>query len=77
NMVEVGGVRTAFRMPDLLSIGIGGGTIVQPSPLTVGPVSVGHRLTKAALVFGGDTLPLSDIATAAGIVEIGDTSRVA
>jgi N-methylhydantoinase A/oxoprolinase/acetone carboxylase beta subunit len=77
NMVEVGGVRTAFRMPDLLSIGIGGGTIVQPSPLAVGPVSVGHRLTEAALVFGGDTLTLSDIATAAGIVEIGDTSRVA
>ena len=25
-MVEVGGVRTLFRMPDLLSIGLGGGT---------------------------------------------------
>ena len=28
NVVETGGVRTNFRMPDLLSIGIGGGTIV-------------------------------------------------
>ena len=31
NNVEVGGVRTAFRMPDLLSIGLGGGTLVDPS----------------------------------------------
>jgi N-methylhydantoinase A/oxoprolinase/acetone carboxylase beta subunit len=77
NMVEIGGVRTAFRMPDLLSIGIGGGTLVDPVTLAVGPVSVGHRLTEAALVFGGDTLTLSDIATAAGIVEIGDRARVA
>ena len=27
-MVEVGGVRTLFRMPDLLSIGLGGGTAI-------------------------------------------------
>ncbi len=30
NIVEVGGVRTLFRMPDLLSIGLGGGTLVDP-----------------------------------------------
>ena len=30
NNVEVGGVRTAFRMPDLLSIGLGGGTLIDP-----------------------------------------------
>jgi N-methylhydantoinase A/oxoprolinase/acetone carboxylase beta subunit len=77
NMVEIGGVRTAFRMPDLLSVGIGGGTIVDAKTLAVGPVSVGHRLTEEALVFGGATLTLSDIATAAGVVDIGDRSRVA
>src|SRR3546814_19834166 len=27
NVVEIGGVRTLFRMPDLLSIGLGGGTM--------------------------------------------------
>ena len=27
--VEVGGVRTNFRMPDLISVGLGGGTIVR------------------------------------------------
>ncbi len=28
NVVEIGGVRTLFRMPDLLSLGLGGGTRV-------------------------------------------------
>src|SRR5947207_13469509 len=65
NVVEVGGVRTLFRMPDLLSLGLGGGTLVSDDPLTVGPVSVGYRLTERALVFGGDTLTATDIAVAA------------
>ena len=27
SVVEIGGVRTLFRMPDLLSIGLGGGSV--------------------------------------------------
>jgi N-methylhydantoinase A/oxoprolinase/acetone carboxylase beta subunit len=76
NVVQVGGVRTLFRMPDLLSIALGGGTMVAEEPLSIGPVSVGHRLSEQALVFGGDTLTLTDIAVAAGLAEIGDRSRV-
>nr|WP_321443416.1 hydantoinase/oxoprolinase family protein [uncultured Cohaesibacter sp.] len=77
NVVEVGGVRTLFRIPDLLSIAIGGGTIIEPDPLKVGPVSVGYRLGQEAMVFGGNTITCTDIAVAAGLVEIGDKSRVA
>ncbi len=77
NMVEVGGVRTGFRMPDLLSIGIGGGTLVSADGRQIGPVSVGHRLREESLVFGGNTLTCTDIAVAAGIADIGDRSRVA
>ena len=77
SVVEVGGVRTLFRMPDLLSIGLGGGSIVERDPLAVGPKSVGYRLTKLALVFGGTTLTATDVAVAAGIVQIGDTKAVA
>ena len=29
-VVEIGQVRTLFRMPDLISIGLGGGTVVDP-----------------------------------------------
>ena len=74
NVVEVGGVRTLFRMPDLLSSGLGGGTLVTPDPLTVGPRSVGFRLPEKALVFGGDTLTATDIGVAAGLIDLGDRS---
>jgi N-methylhydantoinase A/oxoprolinase/acetone carboxylase beta subunit len=75
--VEIGGVRTNFRMPDVLSMGIGGGSLVRTEPeLTVGPDSVGYELTNRALVFGGDVLTATDVAVAAGLVEIGDPDRV-
>src|SRR4029450_2578637 len=78
NVVEVGGVRTAFRMPDLLSIGVGGGTLGAPvDPEKIGPLSVGYQLTERALVFGGSELTCTDIAVAAGLVELGDPARVA
>jgi N-methylhydantoinase A/oxoprolinase/acetone carboxylase beta subunit len=79
NVVEIGGVRTLFRMPDLLSMGLGGGTIISKGggAVTVGPASVGYRLTEQALVFGGEILTVTDVAVAAGLVDIGDRRRVA
>ena len=52
--VDIGGVRTNFRMPDTYSIGLGGGSLIESDPLKVGPRSVGYELTEKALVFGGD-----------------------
>ena len=52
---DVGGVRTNFRMPDIISIGLGGGSLIRDNGNKVGPDSVGYRLTEKALVFGGDT----------------------
>lgn len=78
--VEVGGVRTNFRMPDVFSIGLGGGSLVQPDPydgVSVGPQSVGYRLTKEGLCFGGATMTTTDIIVAAGKADIGDRSKVA
>ena len=75
--VDIGGVRTNFRMPDVFSFGLGGGSLVSSDPLTIGPRSVGYRITEQALVFGGDTLTTTDIAVAAGVAEIGDPTRVA
>ena len=78
NVVEIGGVRTLFRMPDLLSLGLGGGTMIQSAPaLTIGPASVGYRLTEQGLVFGGDVLTVTDVAVAAGLIDLGDRARVA
>jgi N-methylhydantoinase A/oxoprolinase/acetone carboxylase beta subunit len=77
--VDVAGVRTNFRMPDVLSIGIGGGSLVAEGndQVSVGPRSVGYRLTSEALVFGGKTLTATDIAVAAGRAEVGDPAAVA
>jgi N-methylhydantoinase A/oxoprolinase/acetone carboxylase beta subunit len=77
--VDVGGVRTNFRMPDVLSVGLGGGSLVTANGdgVTVGPRSVGYAITERALVFGGDTLTATDLAVAAGMCEVGDPSRVA
>lgn len=70
---EIGGVRTNFRMPDILSIGIGGGTIVRAGgegeTVTVGPDSVGYELLKRGRIFGGDTLTATDVAVKLGRYE--------
>ena len=69
---EIGGVRSNFRMPDVLSVGLGGGSVVAANGRSVGPRSVGRRLGGEALCFGGDTLTATDIAVAARRVELGD-----
>jgi N-methylhydantoinase A/oxoprolinase/acetone carboxylase beta subunit len=76
--VSVGGVMTNFRMPDVLSVGIGGGSLVRNggADVTVGPESVGYRLVDDALVFGGGTVTATDLAVAAGIADIGDGGNV-
>lgn len=76
--VDVGGVRTNFRMPDVFAIGLGGGTIVagEGDDLTVGPQSVGYKLTEEAMIFGGKTLTTSDVAVGLGLAEFGDKSAV-
>jgi len=77
--VEVGGVRTNFRMPDVFSFGLGGGSLVVDGPggVKVGPTSVGYKLTKEALVFGGGTLTTTDVVVAAGRAFLGDHKKVA
>lgn len=75
--VAVGGVRTNFRMPDVTSVGLGGGSIVSDDGGTVGPVSVGSRLLTEARSFGGGTLTATDIANAVGRARVGGDPRVA
>ncbi|MDR0424767.1 MAG: hydantoinase/oxoprolinase family protein [Clostridiales Family XIII bacterium] len=77
--VTIGGVRTNFRMPDVMSFGLGGGSIVREKggEVSVGPDSVGYRITEEALVFGGGTLTATDIAVRLGMADIGDAGKVA
>ena len=76
--VEIGGIRTNFRMPDLVTIALGGGTVLADDggQVRLGPESVGYRLTDEALVFGGTTPTLTDSAVAAGRARLGDPALV-
>ncbi|MFD8522198.1 ROK family protein [Streptomyces capillispiralis] len=74
--VGLAGIRTNFRMPDVLSVGIGGGSRVRGGGTQVGPDSVGYNLRSHALVFGGDVLTATDIAVAAGHAHVGDAEAV-
>jgi len=78
--VTIGGVRTNFRMPDVVSIGLGGGSIVrqkEDGTVTVGPDSVGYQITEKALCFGGDVCTATDIAVRLGMTDLGDKALVA
>jgi len=77
SVVKVGGVRTLFRMPDITSIGLGGGSHVVLNPFSIGPLSVGYRLLQDGLAFGGRQLTTTDVAVASGILELGEPRKVA
>jgi len=70
--VNIGGVKTNIRCPDLLSIALGGGTIIKHDGAAVGslgPESVGYNLVRLARSFGGPLLTVHDIAVATGILD--------
>ena len=77
--VEIGGIRTNFRMPDLVSVALGGGSIIRADngAVRVGPESVGFELERRALVFGGSTPTLTDAAVAAGRTSLGSDDATA
>lgn len=86
--VDIGGVRTNFRMPDVLALGFGGGTRIHLDPAlyesgrldesstSIGPDSVGYRITEEAMIFGGRVLTASDVAVAAGQAHFGSAARL-
>jgi DUF917 family protein/N-methylhydantoinase A/oxoprolinase/acetone carboxylase beta subunit len=72
--IEIGGVRTNFRMPNIQSIGIGGGSIIKFSDdgekVKVGPTSVGYNLFTCGKSFNGDILTTTDFALKSGLCKI-------
>ncbi|XP_060073810.1 uncharacterized protein LOC132553569 [Ylistrum balloti] len=80
--VMVGGIRTNFRMPDIKSIGLGGGSYVSVDPVRVGPRSAGYNLKNEAIVFGTKSdmkdrrLTATDVAVAAKLCHIGSPGNV-
>lgn len=72
--VDIGGVRTNIRAPDVISIGLGGGSVVriEGDQIFVGPISVGYRLIYEGIAWGGNVITATDIALAKGIMKIDD-----
>ncbi|KAF3056242.1 Hydantoin utilization protein A [Daldinia childiae] len=75
---DLAGVRMNFSCPDVKSIGLGGGSIVRnDETLTVGPDSVGYKITEEARVFGGKVLTATDCTVLANdTVDIGNRELV-
>ncbi|MEM7510941.1 MAG: hydantoinase/oxoprolinase family protein, partial [Bacteroidota bacterium] len=72
----VGGVQTNFRMPDVVAVGLGGGTIINTQGrIKIGPQSVGYRLSEEALSFGGEQFTLSDHAILSGKMSIPEAAE--
>ncbi|QFU75238.1 hydantoinase/oxoprolinase family protein [Halioglobus maricola] len=74
-VIDVGGVRTNFRMPDILALGLGGGSIVSEDGLSIGPRSVGHDLVREGLAFGGNTFTATDLLVAANKLDLGEAGQ--
>jgi N-methylhydantoinase A/oxoprolinase/acetone carboxylase beta subunit len=75
------GVRTNMRLPDVLTVGLGGGSVVRlaeddGSDATIGPDSIGFRLTSDAVSFGGKCLTLTDVALACSSLSIPEAAHV-
>ncbi len=81
--VSIGGVETNLRMPDIITIGIGGGSLVrhENGRVSVGPDSVGYRIATESIAFGGKMLTATDCLLALGGVRLAnpacDLSRLA
>ena len=71
-VIDVGGARTNFRMPDVIAIGLGGGSLIGPDGESCGPQSVARELRQKALCFGGSIMTLTDVAVSQGRLVISD-----
>lgn len=73
-LAEIGGVQTNYAIPDTVSVGLGGGSLLRTGSnapgvadgIALGPDSVGHRLVTEALAFGGNTATSTDVAVVMG-----------
>ncbi len=72
--IKISDVRTNIRAPDIIAIGLGGGSIVkiEKENIEIGPLSVGYKLITEGLAWGGNTITATDIALAKGVMNIDD-----
>lgn len=66
----IGGIPLNFRMPDVLSLPIGGGSVIRRhnNGYSFGPDSIGSRLFQESCLFGGQTITLTCAAAVCGLI---------
>ncbi len=72
--IDISGVRTNIRSPDVIAIGLAGGSIVslKENDIKIGPVSVGYKLIHEGIAWGGNILTATDVALGIGYMNIDD-----
>ena len=76
-LASIGGIGLNFRMPDVLSLPIGGGSVVRRTDtgFSVGPDSIGSLLFTEGYLFGGNTLTMTDAAFKSSHIDIAKASK--
>lgn len=72
----IAGVEIGFAIPDMISIGLGGGSHVDicDATINIGPLSLGNTLLQKTKSLGGTQLTLTDAAIAQGILTLPNAS---
>lgn len=68
---KVHGVETSFPLADIVSIGVGGSSVLRPARgnIAVGPDSVGSAPGPACFGLGGTELTITDVVLCAGLLD--------
>ena len=79
NNSNIAGINLNFRMPDVLSIALGGGSYINKNNnnnnITIGPLSSGHKVFQESSAFSGEYITLTDFAIKRGYLNIKDADK--
>jgi N-methylhydantoinase A/oxoprolinase/acetone carboxylase beta subunit len=76
SFVSISGAKLNYAMPDIVSIALGGGSILSIDyDIKIGPKSVGKDLLTLSKSFGGDTLTLTDYAIKNGFTNLPNANQ--
>ncbi len=76
SFVAISGVKLNYAMPDIVSIALGGGSILSiDNDIKIGPKSVGKDLLTLSKSFGGNLLTLTDYAIKNGLTTLPNANQ--
>lgn len=72
NNSNIAGINLNFRMPDVLSLALGGGSYIskENQNIKIGPTSSGYKVLEESMAFSGKHLTLTDVSIKIGKLNI-------